>query len=187
MIVSCECVERRSESSCLCRHISSNTVLCCVCIWVRISGWYAILFLFFSPHHLVTELLSFCTQRWCRTVSLCLSVFVLHLIMHYDSPPLACPVLFCSAPRLFPFHWWCPCFPPLTLCCGILLIFLSLAGQEQHRQRREEERGAGMSKSVFCWYSWAIPADFLFCFVFSWTFFGGVLVKDGRAWTQTQR
>lgn len=35
--------------------------------------------------------------------------------MHYDSPPLPCPVLFCSAPNLFPFQWQCLSFAPLSL------------------------------------------------------------------------
>lgn len=65
--------------------------------------------------------------------------------MHYNSPPLACPVLFCSAPNLFPFHRQCPSFPPLSLCCGILLIFSSLAGQGA---TGAEERGGEGGRNV---------------------------------------
>lgn len=118
---------------------------------------------FVSFSQLVSAILPCCTQRWCRTMFRCLSVFILHSMMHYDSPPVACPVLFCSAPSLFPFHWRCPSFPPLSLCCGIHLIFFSLAGQGA---TQAEEKEAGMSNCVLCWYSWTIPSDFFFSFFF---------------------
>lgn len=68
--------------------------------------------------------------------------------MHYDSPPLACPILFCSASNLFPFHWQRPSFPPLSLCCGIPLIFSSLAGQGV--TEAEEWGGEGGRNAKFC-------------------------------------
>lgn len=66
--------------------------------------------------------------------------------MHYDSPPLACPVLFCSAPNLFPFHWQCPSFPPHSLSLLLLHssdLFLPLwsrsnRGRGERRREKQE-------------------------------------------------
>lgn len=78
----------------------------------------------------------------------------LRSVRHYDSPPSACPVLLRSAPGLFPFHWQCPPFPPLSHRCGILLIPLSFAGQGATQGEESPSSGDTLSpvrlSSCFC-------------------------------------
>ncbi len=149
-------------------HIA--TIQCCVCICAVISGWYALLCLFFPSCH-GTCILSRCTQRWCRTVSLCLSAFIPYPTMHYDSPPMACPVLFCSAPNLFSLSLTVsPLSLPFSLRCSILLIFSSLAGQgatEAEERGEEEGRNVKFCLALTLLDYLFLPPLFFFAFVAS--------------------
>ena len=123
----------------------------------------------------------------------CLSVLVPYLTMHYDSPPLACPVLFCSTPVLFPFHWQCPSFPPLSpslpfsLSLSLLLHSSDLSLPHWSRSDRGERRRRGWQEcqTHFCAdNSWTL--SLCFCGLFGLSL-RRPTVNDGRIWAQTPR
>lgn len=130
-----------------CHQISTHPVQCYVCIWLFFVC------LFFVSRHISPDVCKDATEQ-----CFCSSVFILHPIK-----PLACPILFCPALSLFPFHW-CPSFPPLSLCWSILLIFVSLAGQGVTWAEERGRGDGGMSNSVSCCYCQNIALAF---FVFS--------------------
>lgn len=105
-----------SESKCSrCNQISTHPVLLCLYSRLFILFYF---FVFISWHVCPDE------RKDATEQCVCSSAFILHPIK-----PLACPILFCSALRLLPSPWCRPSVPPLSLCCSIFLIFVSLAGQ----------------------------------------------------------
>lgn len=161
------------KSVLLYHHIFSTTVLCCVWICCDLPDMP-----FFASYsyHIIT-LLSCCVQRWCRRVFLCLSVFIAHPMMHYDSQPPSCRVLFWTAPS-----WVSTVSPfpsPLSLLKHSSDLFLPC-----YRRSNVQEREAGMSDYALCRYSWTISSVFC-CFFSSAIWY--LTVKDGRAKSQTQR
>lgn len=110
----------------------------------------------------------------------CSSAFILHPI-----EPLACPILFCSALSVFPFHWCRLSFPPLSLSLLQHSSDLCLpcwtrsdTGRGETKIRRQEYQ------TVSCCYCQNIA---FFSFSASFVQSSWVLVKDGRARSQTQR
>lgn len=145
-----------------------------ICIW----GFFSFNLLFVSYPRRVGPV----ACRDGTELPFCSSAFILHLF----NPP-ACPVLFCSAPGLFPFHWSRPSFPPLLSLLQHSSGLSPLLVKEWHGQKREEGEDAGMSNSV-SWYCRNIASQlcFGFCCILG-PEFCGPLVEDGRAWPQSQR
>lgn len=123
-------------------HIAATMVLCC-CVW---SWPDRPVFISLLSHHV----LAFGYQ----------TVFISVRPLFHDAlwthpPPLpACPVLFCSAPSLFPFHWHCPSFPPLSLslCLSLSVLLhssdLFLPPWSRSDWDRGEERGREGARNV---------------------------------------
>lgn len=101
-------------------------VLCCVCVSVLISAWYAPRCLCFQ-----SSILPCCMQQWCRTVFICV-----HPSSH-DALWLPTPAL---PPISFPFIGSVPLSLPSPCCC-ILLIFPSLCGQGATESVQTGQRG----------------------------------------------
>ncbi len=166
-----------------------------------------------QPHHIASTTV-LCGILWliCPSLSLftILSRHLLSVLLHAEMVPNRVSVFICLHP---PSHdaLWLPTlglprpvrlclqfvslsltvslfFPPLSMCFGIPLIFSSLAGQgatKAEQRRGEEGRNLEICLAL-------IFSDFFFpiCIAFaasSVLLLWRLMVKDGRAWAQTQR
>lgn len=117
-------------------RIAYSIIPCCIYVCVPISVWHADFCLCFPQ--------TFCPIACWNGAEQRSSVFAPYHTMHHDSPPLACPVLFRSAPTTFPFPDSVPVSlpSPFSLCCCILAICSSLCGQGvTDTWERQEEGG----------------------------------------------
>lgn len=169
-------------------HISSNTVLCCVCICVVISHWYALLCLFFPTRHGNSVLLH--AEMVPNSVSVFISVHPpFHDALWLPARGLPCPVLLC--PQSFSLSLTVSLFPsPLSLLRHSFDLFLpcwsrsDTCGRERRRRRQECQilscaDTLGQFHQTFFFF-------FCFCCFFSSAFWQPI-IKDGRAWAHTQR
>lgn len=110
------------------------------------------------------------------------SVFAPYHTMHHDSPPLACPVLFRSAPTTFPFPDSVPVSlpSPFSLCCCILAICSSLCGQGVTDTWERQEEGGRNIEFLFA----QILLDYLLR-LFTWLLLVlmlSITVASGKRW-----